>query len=353
MNRPLLVALFTAMVATACNSKSAEPVAMAAPADIGATMARTSWVRFQDPSEGSFSMEVPQGWTVQGGMYRFGYFDVRVTVDLRSPDGNMVLRFDDANVPSYALPGPLKPAVGKAYTKPMQFQMMVENYRDAQSFAETYGKGRFKSVCSTLTAQAGTWKPTIPNLGQPTADKTSEGTEDFACTTSAGAKRATVYVRTSLYNQGSFWQADPVLSALASPEMLPTGLAVLQHALDTFQVNPQWKAHQQQMTQDGLAMIQRDYQNFLTQTRATMQNFTNSMNQQVAGFEAQQNAQAAQVNSWSNTLTGLTNAVDPLTGQHFQMWTGPNANYYVNGLGQQKNANSLPGPDYHQVQTQP
>jgi len=351
MNRTLLVALFTALVATACNSKSADPANTAA---AGAPASKTTWVRYDDPSEHAFSIEVPQGWKVQGGAYRFGYFDVRITVDMRSPDGNIVVRFDDANIPPYALPGPNKPAVGKPYNKPQQFQMMVEKYRDAQSFAQTYGQSRFKSVCTTLTPQTGSWKPTMPpGMQQPPPDQTSQASLDFTCTSSAGPKLASVFVRTNLYSKSAFWQADPVLSAITSPDLMPTAQSVLQHALGTFQIYPQWQAHQNQMTQEGLAMIQRDYQTFLAQTRATMQNFNNSMNQQVSGFEAQQNAQAAQVASGGNTLTGLTNVSDPLTGQQFQMWTGPGANYYVNGLGQQYNGNTSPGPDYHQVTPQP
>jgi hypothetical protein len=82
-----------------------------------------------------------------------------------------------------------------------------------------------------------------------------------------------------------------------------------------------------------------------------MQKFSSSMNQQVSGFEARQNASAAQSDSWGKILTGLTDARDPYTGQQFQVWTGPNSNYYINGPGDKRNANTSPGPDYHQLQT--
>jgi hypothetical protein len=356
VNRTLLVTLFMALVATACSSKPADPTAAyaAAPSVGGAAAAKTAWVRYDDPSERAFSIEVPQGWKVQGGMYRFGYFDVRVTVDMRSPDGNMILRLDDANIPAYALPGPNKPAEGQPYSKPQQFQMMVEKYRTAQDFAQPYGKSRFKSACQTLTPQTGTWKPSMPAAvlaNRP--NTTSEVSVDYTCATAAGPRLASVFIRTSLYTASGFWQADPVLSILTAADLMPQAQSVMQHVLDSFQIYPQWQAHQQQMTQEGAALVQRDFQTFLAQTRATMQNFTNSMNQQVSGFEAQQNAQAAQVQSWGNTLTGLTNARDPLTGQQFQVWTGPDANHYQNGLGTTVNSNSSPGAGYHQLQTQP
>jgi hypothetical protein len=299
-------------------------------------------------------MEVPQGWQVQGGMYRFGYFDVRATVDLRSPDGNIIIRFDDANVPAYALPGPYRPREGQPYSKPRQFQMVVKRYEPAQSFAETYGKSRFQHVCQSLTPQASTWKPNLPAaFGQGQAQTTSNATVDYTCASTTGPRLATVFVRTSLYSQTAFWQADPVLSAITTPALMPVAQAVLQHGIDTFQIDPQWQRHQQQMTQEGLQVIQQDYQTFLAQTRATMQRYTNSMNQQVAGFERQQAASAAQSSQWGEILTGLQDAHDPLTGENFQVWTGPNSNYYRNGLGTTINSNTSPGAGYHQVETKP
>jgi len=77
---------------------------------------------------------------------------------------------------------------------------------------------------------------------------------------------------------------------------------------------------------------------------------TAAMNQQVSQFESRQNAQAGQVSSWGNILTGLTNVSDPQTGAQFQVFSGPKANYYVNGQGQAINSNLNPGGDFHQVQ---
>jgi hypothetical protein len=80
---------------------------------------------------------------------------------------------------------------------------------------------------------------------------------------------------------------------------------------------------------------------------------TSAWNQQVAGFEKRQNESAAQSSNWGEILTGLTDATDPLTGEHFQVWTGPNANYYRNGMETTVNSNSLPGAGYHKLDTQP
>jgi hypothetical protein len=74
------------------------------------------------------------------------------------------------------------------------------------------------------------------------------------------------------------------------------------------------------------------------------------MNQQVSQFESRQNAQASQVSSWGNTLTGLTNVYDQSTGTQFQVFSGPKANYYMDGLGDKINSNINPGNGFHQVE---
>jgi len=46
-------------------------------------------VKFEDPFEQAFTVEVPQGWTVRGGLFRLGYSDYRPMIDLVSPDGSI------------------------------------------------------------------------------------------------------------------------------------------------------------------------------------------------------------------------------------------------------------------------
>jgi hypothetical protein len=263
------------------------------------------------------------------------YFDVRWMIDARSPDGKIIIRVDDVSVPSYVLPGPNTGAEGQPYDRPRQFQMAVSRYRAGASFAQTYLASRFAHICHNLTPQPGGWTPTMPPEFQANAATQTEGSVADACDTSDGPRMAAVYARTSLFqgNNYAFWTADPLISILSTPADLPTAQAVVQHMLDSFHKNPQWVAYQNQMTQAGAQMIQQNFQNFMAQMRAYDQARSSAMNQQVAGFEAHENASQRQSSSFGETLTGLQDAVDPQTGQRFQVWTGPGANYYRNGLG--------------------
>ena len=133
---------------------------------------------------------------------------------------------------------------------------------------------------------------------------------------------------------------------ISTPETVPLAQSMLQHMIGSWQESPQWAQYQQQMTGMGLAQIRASFGRFMQQMQAYHQQREAAMNQQVAHFESQQQAQAAQVSSWGNMLTGLTNVVDPNTGTKFQVFSGPHANYYTNGNGVTINSNLSPGSEF-------
>ena len=60
------------------------PGAAAAPA---AGPGGLQYVRFSDPKEGAFTIDVPAGWKTEGGLFRFHAIDPRAAVESVSPDG--------------------------------------------------------------------------------------------------------------------------------------------------------------------------------------------------------------------------------------------------------------------------
>src|SRR5215469_9395013 len=123
------------------------------------------WLRYNDSAEGAFDMEVPLGWQIQGGMYRFGYFDARWMMGARSLDGKVVILINDVNVPPYVLPSPLTGREGQPYNKPQQMQMVVARFQEGQPYAEVYAKHRFGDICKSMTPSTGTWQPVVHDKG--------------------------------------------------------------------------------------------------------------------------------------------------------------------------------------------
>jgi hypothetical protein len=349
------LSLLLALTCTGCHASS-NPADPSGPSAISSPLPHSadslSWIQFNDSAEGAFSMDVPYGFQVRGGMWRFGYFDVRWGMNIRSLDGKLFIRINDPNVPPYVLPGPHTGRAGQPYFKPQQMQMMVSNFEQAQPYAERYARRTFQGVCTSLTQRASAWTPAMPTQWQadPRA-QVSQASIAYDCTTSDGPRIAEIYVRTNMppVNNG-LWLADPVISILATSENLPLAHGIVNHMTASWQKSQQWQHYQDRMTQMGLDQIRANFGQFMRQMQVYHQQREAAMNAQVAGFEHRQNAQAAQVSSFCDTLTGLTNLDDPQTGTSFQVFSGPNSSYYTNGAGQTVNSNVSPGPGFHQVE---
>lgn len=353
--RVLVLSIAIAIVLCGCkaaeldSSSPANPVAEARAGTGGQSTPSVQWIRFTDTAEGAFSMDVPAGWQVLGGMYRFGYLDVRWMVDVRSLDGKVLIRINDPNVPPYVLPGPHSGPAGHAAIRPQMYQMIVDNYREAEPYAANYARQRFGSTCRTWTERQTDWTMQLPALATsaPTL-RSSQATVEFDCATDDGPRVAVVYARSVVHGEG-LWQVDPIVSILATPDRLPAAEEMAQHMLSSMQESPDWEKFQQHMTTLALGQMTAEFGQFLKQMQAYHQQREAAMNAQVSQYEARQHAQAAQASSWGETLTGLTTVRDSQTGTEFQVFSGPKANYYRNGMGVTVNSNISPGAGFYQV----
>ncbi len=244
-----------------------------------------NWVRYTDNAEGAFSMEVPLGWQIIGGMYRFGYFDVRWMMNVRSLDGKVLVRIDDPNVPPYVLPGPHSGPAGRAAIKPQMYQMIVDDYREAQPYAESYAKRRFSSTCTSMTPRASEWRPVIPPAWQnQPGEKSSEASIAYDCPTADGPRIVNVYARDTVHGHDGLWTVDPIISILATPDNLHLARSMTQHMIDSWQKTPEWEQYQKKMTQLGLAQIRAQFGQFMQQMQVFHQRREAAMNQQVAHY---------------------------------------------------------------------
>ena len=162
--------------------------------------AQTSWVSFQDPVERAFTLDVPKGWTVKGGLFRMGYSDARPMIDLQSPDGRVNVRLRDVSIPSYFVPNQFHSREGEIYDLGAQAQLTVARYRNGSEYAGLYARARFNSVCRALAPQASdSAAPVKDFLPQDVAPmQTTVGQATYRCESSQGPQIAYVYARTSL-----------------------------------------------------------------------------------------------------------------------------------------------------------
>lgn len=94
-------AIFAAEEKKITDGKPACPPAAQATA---APQPALSFVTWRDPNEGAFTVSVPDGWTVTGGLRRASRIDPRYVVDLRSPDGVLHVFLGDLGIGVYEVP---------------------------------------------------------------------------------------------------------------------------------------------------------------------------------------------------------------------------------------------------------
>jgi hypothetical protein len=310
----------------------------------------TDWISFQDPFEQAFTMDVPKDWTVKGGLFRLGYSDTRLMVDVTSPDREINVRLGDVAIPSYELPSANHPREGEIYDLGAQAQLIVASYRSGAQYAALYGQSRFRSVCPKLTTAPVEWvAPFMRDYIEDSAHST-KGEAAYQC----GIQSAYIFAKTSMYSEG-LWQVHTLGSFIAHQDQLPIARAVLMRMSQSFHLSPRWVEYQKKMDRDALvyqkARQQARMRNLSAQA-AQLELKMQGMQNQVNAYLHKQAGQQAQVTAIGNLLTGVTPTVDPLGNPH-NVWTGPKSGYWTNGKGEVVNADLSPGAGWQPLKAQP
>lgn len=304
-----------------------------------------AWTQLQDPSpEHAFVLDVPRGWTVRAGSFRLGYSDVRLMVDLKSPDGRINVRLGDVSIPAYALPNPNHPREGEFVDLGAQAQLTVAEYHTGQEYARRYAESRFKELCRSLTPDtraasipiSDSWPP------DPAVKSSSPGEAHYQCSSGEGEKNAFVFARTNL-GEG-LWTVRTLVSYLAPAGEAALATDVAQRCVQSLRLNPRWVAYQQRMDAFALDYQRQRQAGRRRQLQVQVAQFEQSMTamqQQVASFERGQQRSAAQSSEWGDILTGITPTVDPM-GNRREVWTGTRSRYFENGSGVVVNSDVMP-----------
>lgn len=294
-----------------------------------------AWTNFQDPAEQAFTVQVPQGWTVTGGLYRFGQLDPRVMVDMVSPDGKTDVRIGDYRVPPFA---PLTPTLmslgfreGSRYTPRNVAQEVIANYRPGWVFADVYGQGRFNSLCRHLSLKS--MQKTNPvHQGAPNATTTA-GEVVYACDSASGPQIAYVFAETQytpMQSSGS-WLVSWLYSFIAPQAQAADALKIVLHSLSTLQIDPQWEYHQLVLNGGAAA--------------GAMSDFHKAMDQIHQDYERRTAASQSLFDQIDRNIRGEDLTTDPVDGKQREVWTGTGAPHWINGLGQISDSVNQPSPN--------
>jgi len=233
----------------------AQPGADAAPA-----APSVQYTKFADRNEGAFTLDVPAGWKVEGGLKRHSTLDVRPAVYATSPDGGTVIRLGDWDLGTFTEPNQALAMAGMreggTYSPGYGNVWQIRRYMPGPQFAQEY-VAKLARDTQTGSAQIKTVKP-LPeyskqqNLGGAII-RTVAGEADFNCIRNSRESAGVVVVATTATSMaggapGAIWYVSFLEALVAPADQVPAAQQIARHMTETFQMDAQWQAQQSQTT---------------------------------------------------------------------------------------------------------
>jgi hypothetical protein len=317
------------------------------------------WATYKDPLEKAFTVEVPRGWTVRGGMLRAGTSDLRGMIDITSPDTRINVRVGDAAVALYYLPGQSRTAGQNIDLQPIA-DLKVEPYLTGQEFAKVYGYARFARICQKLTPEQGP-QPERDEVGslpltRLTPGEISEGEMAFRCETAGESRVAYSRARTVISNY-EFWAVPVVASYVAPADQADLARAVLDHVVDSLQWQDAWLDWQKRMANEGVLYVQarekrRGGPPCFPAPGPSLEDKMRALQAQIEAFEQGKLQPRKENEALRAALAGVTPALDPMGGE-LQVAMGAGRAYCRCEENSIVNGNFVPGHPWEQLKASP
>ncbi|GIW55442.1 MAG: hypothetical protein KatS3mg082_1846 [Nitrospiraceae bacterium] len=287
-----------------------------------------SYVRWQDPRENAFSVDVPSQWTMSGGLFRVASVDVRPAWEALSPDGQIRITGGDAEIPPFTLPTPTLEMTGfhegSWYSPGYGVTMMVRRYIPGTAFATEYVTTKVARGCSQLTFTETRDRPDAVqainavyaqygNVGMSVS--LTAGEAAFICRRDDQLMQGYYFAGTQLTasaGMGGVWNVQYLFGYLAAREKAEQAQSVLNTMIKSLQLDPQWVAMQQNVTANVSQIVSR--------TNAEISSIISE------SYWSRQGTMDELSRRRSNAILGVEDVMDPVTGREIKVESG--SSYY-------------------------
>ena len=270
-----------------------------------AAAAAVEWTKFRDPVEGAFTLEVPSGWQVVGGIKRRSVNQPHPIVGVLSPDGlTKIVMGDPAAIAYGELAGQLIPLgfhEGQPYT-PRGEPEIIRNYRTGTQWsAELAQRELQQDDCTNIKVIK---QQDIPKLDRGLPVPPGVERRDTAGETYLTCVRHNIlYAAYGFSETGGdyYYQGGQVISGVWTDDtsvvlLTPQGLgaqamAVASHMLNSMQWDPVW--------------WQRQFHVAVSLSNAMYAQAVRSV--------------ARQSQSWDRTIRGVEEYSNPQTGKRVEV----------------------------------
>jgi len=309
---------------------------------------RIKYTTWQDPLENAFSLEVPQGWAIEGGTFRRASVDLVHVLLATSPDQKIRIQFNDGNLPVFATPSPILAMAGFRegawYSPGYGVRMLVKRYTPGRYFLNEYLQSHFRSkltqfelvsqkdrndvvqIFNRIYSQFKAYGISFTLHAGDAAFRYEQNTQPFV-----GYGLALTQIIQSVGTQGGQWSV-PLLVIYTCPATQAEAVhQISEHIFQSVIINPQWAASQQQIAVNVSQIV--------TQTNQEISRIIND------SYWARQRTLDDTNRRFSNYILGKTDVVDPATGEKWKAEAGHNYYWRKDYTGQVRGTEVFERPD--------
>lgn len=303
---------------------------------------KIEYADWQDPIEQAFSLKVPKGWSVKGGTFRRASVDLLHVLLASSPDQKIKIQFNDSNIPVFTAPSPVLSMAGfyegTWYSPGYGVNMLVKRYAPGSLFLEEYIQQNLSPHLASFEVVSQQDRPDVVSSfnklysqfmsygisfslhAGEMAFRFEQDSEPFV-----GYGLALTQITQSAAMQGGTWSVALMTIYTCPASEDETVRQIAEFMFQSLDMNPQWVASQQQLA--------GDVSNIVTQTNQEISNIINN------SYWSRQNTLDNINRRFSNAILGVTDVVDPATGEKWKVEAGHN--YYW----RRDNTNQIVGND--------
>lgn len=325
-----------------------------APVNGGGSPARkVAYTTFTDPTESAFTVDVPVGWQVKGGVARFNASDVRPWLRLMSKDGRTLVFMGDPRISSMLVPN--QPLARMGFTEGMVWdagynqRFLLKSYYPGKEFARLYAQEFLSNQCGDALVEDFRDRPELSatinrifreNRSPFATQELHAGEISRNC---PGAGRAQYVFGGTLLSQipsyqGTFsmWVVNYLYGFDGPSEEAATALAITRRVADSFRVTSHWA----QMN----GGLQSNVSTIVAQTGAAIAKTVS------AGYWNAQRTREKSLEKYGQAILGVEEMLDPLTREKIEVVSGSN-HAWIDPKGNVvgTRTHTSPGIDYREL----
>jgi len=220
-----------------------------------------TFVKWTEPKEQSFSVEVPKGWQVSGGVHWNGPTDVRSFLRAKSPDEKVQVFIDDPEILPRQVPHPAYAQMGWVEGRVVQSPagpVLIQRFHTGSQFAKQYALQRLcKNPRWVKVDDMPSLSQSVTNSIIPEAQasggiaRASAGEASFMCNNTQGYVFVTTVLVSSSTGPIQLWAVYKLSGFLSSdPTSSMQARYIMNHILATWTVSKSWEEAYKRKSKD-------------------------------------------------------------------------------------------------------